>query len=197
MTKSDFTKRRFFTTGQIAKICGVSIATVQKWIDAGEIASYRLPMTASERRVSRESLLSFMKRYNVPTGEITGSSMYRVLIAGLEPTAEGQVKETLEKLHPSVEVRVCAEATEFLLLVGSLIPDAIIFDYHLPGFNALKLIESLRENDQFKGTKLVIISDLSEEDQKQLKEFKVDAIISETVKTAQLTKAMGKAVGGS
>ena len=72
MTAKDLTTTKFFTTGQIARIRDVSIATVQKWVDAGELDHFMLPLTASERRVPRESLLAFLKKYNIPTDEIEG-----------------------------------------------------------------------------------------------------------------------------
>ena len=70
MRANNLTTTKFFTTGQIAGICDVSIATVQKWVDAGELEHFRLPLTASERRVPRVSLLAFLKKYNIPTNEI-------------------------------------------------------------------------------------------------------------------------------
>ena len=68
----DLTTTKFFTTGQIARLCDVSIATVQKWIDSGGLDHFRLPLTGSERRVPRESLLAFLKKYNIPVDELEG-----------------------------------------------------------------------------------------------------------------------------
>jgi hypothetical protein len=53
-------------------MCGVSLTTVQKRIDAGELECFRMPVAHSERRVSRQSLIAFLKRHGIPIEELYG-----------------------------------------------------------------------------------------------------------------------------
>lgn len=53
------TIKQTFTTGQVAKICGVSANTVCKWIDRGVLAGYRIPDSRA-RRVHRTELRKFL-----------------------------------------------------------------------------------------------------------------------------------------
>jgi excisionase family DNA binding protein len=48
-----------YTTGQIAKMCGVSIFTVTKWCSGGRI-EYRLMPSSNHRRIDREDLQKFL-----------------------------------------------------------------------------------------------------------------------------------------
>lgn len=64
--KRKFSEYRFFTTGKIAQLCGVSIATVQKWIDAGKMQVFVLPGASKERRVPREALERFLEAHGIP-----------------------------------------------------------------------------------------------------------------------------------
>ena len=52
--------KKSFTTGNIARICRVTINTVVKWFDSGELKGYRIPSSRA-RRVKRKDLLAFMK----------------------------------------------------------------------------------------------------------------------------------------
>ncbi len=54
-----------YTTGDISRMLKAAPRTVSKWIDAGELEGYRLPMSSS-RRVTRESLLRFLAANKMP-----------------------------------------------------------------------------------------------------------------------------------
>ena len=53
------------TTGQVAKICGVTPPTVVKWIRNGMLKAYQIPSSAA-RRVNRSELVEFMKAHGIP-----------------------------------------------------------------------------------------------------------------------------------
>ncbi|MGH7129691.1 MAG: helix-turn-helix domain-containing protein [Planctomycetaceae bacterium] len=48
------------TTGDVARLCGVSSRTVRMWIDTGLLPGQRVP-GSSHRRVSRAALAAFMR----------------------------------------------------------------------------------------------------------------------------------------
>lgn len=58
-----------FTTGQVARLCHVGARTAAKWIDSGRLKGYRLPLSR-DRRVLRAELIAFMKRHEMPLGEL-------------------------------------------------------------------------------------------------------------------------------
>jgi len=192
----DYSKKKFFTTGQIAKTCGVSIATVQKWIDAGEIESYRLPLTASERRVPRESLLTFMRRYKVPTDELEPkSSSHQVLVAQEDSGLRNQVERILGDLFNPAQVVTVGEGIEALVRIGGIKPDLLVFDLHLPGIDGLKAMEFLKASAEWKVPKIVVLSELSGEEKAKLEELKIGTIIAKPVTPQQLKKSLQKVVG--
>jgi len=55
----DVTLPRVFTTGQVARICGVTPQTVTKWTDNGTLPCYRIP-GGVDRRVSRDELVALL-----------------------------------------------------------------------------------------------------------------------------------------
>ena len=54
-----------FTTGEVAKICGVTSQTVINWFDSGTIKGFRLFGSRGDRRVPKEHLLKFMKENKI------------------------------------------------------------------------------------------------------------------------------------
>jgi two-component system, OmpR family, response regulator RpaA len=61
--------KQVFTTGDVARICHVSPRTVSKWFDSGRLRGYRIP-GSEDRRIPRADLITFMKTYGMPLGEL-------------------------------------------------------------------------------------------------------------------------------
>lgn len=55
-----------FKTSQIAKMCGVAMITVGRWIDTGLLKGHRIP-GSRHRRVWRDDLIRFLKKHDLPT----------------------------------------------------------------------------------------------------------------------------------
>ena len=61
--------RKCYTTGQVARMLGISSRKVCQWVDAGQLAGFRL-VTASDRagdrRIAHADLLAFARRHGIP-----------------------------------------------------------------------------------------------------------------------------------
>lgn len=82
-----------FSTGQVARICMVAPRVAARWIDAGKLAGYRLPLSR-DRRVLRADLVRFMRENGLPMARLEEVSP-RALLVGLEPHAAGQLTAAL------------------------------------------------------------------------------------------------------
>ena len=71
---------RIYTTGQLAKICGVAPRTVSKWIDAGHMRGYKIP-GSNDRRVPHAALLHFLRQNGMSTHAVE-SAVASVLYIG-------------------------------------------------------------------------------------------------------------------
>jgi hypothetical protein len=58
-------KAEIFTTGDVARICCISIAKVISLFDQGLLKGFKIP-GSSHRRIPRKSLIEFIKKYNLP-----------------------------------------------------------------------------------------------------------------------------------
>ena len=54
-----------YSTGDVARMCGVTINTVVKWFEAGVLKGKRTSETGA-RRITRRSLFSFLKKRGFP-----------------------------------------------------------------------------------------------------------------------------------
>ena len=165
---------KFFSTGQIARMCGVSLATVQKWIDAGELECFRMPMTGSERRVPRQSLIDFLKKYDIPMDELYGDKNRVVLVATQNEELTKSVGKAAKKLN--CELLVVDDGAEALLQAGLMRPDVFIFDVHLPGFGDMDALRGMAKSTALSNARIVVASDVSDKELARLKKLEVTAI---------------------
>ncbi len=61
-------EKNFFTTGEVAKLLGVSLSTVMRFFDKGVLTGAKHPITGF-RRIEMESVISLMKKYGMETSE--------------------------------------------------------------------------------------------------------------------------------
>jgi|AP45_3_1055517.scaffolds.fasta_scaffold12646_5 hypothetical protein len=61
----DWKRAQVFTTGDVAKICNLSIAKVNSLFDLGLLQGFKIP-GSSHRRIPRKNIIEFIKKYKLP-----------------------------------------------------------------------------------------------------------------------------------
>ena len=145
---------RDFTTGDVARICGVASRTVSKWCDTGALKNYRLPSTgpsdSRDRRIIPRDLLRFVRDNRMVGPErILLSEIRSVLIFG---AGVDRIVELLQSIDPEVQSG-CYPGLVEAGLDGAFtpIPPVIIFDDPLERGNgvsaAQEVIKYLKRTD--------------------------------------------------
>jgi len=55
---------QYLTTGAVARYCGVSKVTVLRWIEKGNLASFKLP--GGQNRIHRDDFFAFAAKHKIP-----------------------------------------------------------------------------------------------------------------------------------
>lgn len=117
--------RDVFTTGQVARLCGVAQQTVSVWFDAGRLKGYRVP-GSKDRRVPRADLLAFLRENGMPVPRQVEDPL--VVLAGCDRlTVEG----VLLALDGAARVQLAGTVFEAGLLVGEQRPRLLVLDLSL------------------------------------------------------------------
>jgi len=136
-------RQHVFTTGQIAQLTHTSARTVSNWIDRGELVGFRVPGTRCRpRRVTRAALVAFLKRHNLPAGNLEEGTFFQSLLVG----TEDQLRQRLAKLLREADGfrrRSAAEVFSAGLLVERYRPDAVVADVALGRGEALLIARIL------------------------------------------------------
>lgn len=143
-------EKRRYTTSQAAQICGVSVRTLKRWLDRGELAGYRLPLSG-DWRIPREDLFAFMQRHALPLEGMVGTGEPKVVIAANDPAQTAAAEIALAPSNFRV-VSTC-DIHEAGLKVGLMKPDAVVIAMRAP--HGPRLARAVIDEDSLKGVKVV------------------------------------------
>jgi len=159
-TTTDWAGKKVFTTGEAASLCKVSQQTIIRCFDAGRLNGFRVP-GSKFRRIPREELLRFMRANEIPTDALEGGSLRKILVVDDEPEMVEMLGDLLGA-DGRYEVTAATTGYDAGLLTERLRPHLLILDYLLPDINGNIVCKRLRENEDLRDTRVLIVSGVIE-----------------------------------
>ena len=150
------TGKDVFTTGQVAKICKVTIRTVIKWYEAGKLEGYKIP-ASKDRRIPKSSLLKFLQDHDYPYDPAIFSDKIRVLVADDDPGILQLFKDELAFM-PEVELAFASSGYKPGFETARTRPQLLILDYNLGDIDAEQVLETLTGDDVLSDTRVVVMT---------------------------------------
>lgn len=126
------------TTGDVARICGVTRRTVIDWIDSGKLEGFRIP-GSRHRRVSSESLRRFQSLYKMPRH--AAAPRRRLLIVDDDLDL---LEFLTDALRNEFDIDVASSALEAASRLPVFRPDVILLDIRLPDLSGLEVCRHFR-----------------------------------------------------
>jgi len=154
-------RKEAYTTGDVAKLCQVTINTVVKWIESGELIGYKLPSGA--RRIKHRDLLEFMRRRGIPTDAIEGEG-FKVLVVD----DDEEILKMLRRVFTRKKGYTLFEATkgfEAGFIASKEKPDVVFLDIALPDIDGRKVVEMMRASEELKETKIIAMTGVLEDEE--------------------------------
>ncbi|TPW19874.1 MAG: response regulator receiver protein [Elusimicrobia bacterium] len=149
------TETRYFSTFQVAKICGAFHTTVINWVNKGRLKARTTP--GGHRRIAAADLVDFMKRFEMPIPADLAVRAKRILIVEDDLGSQRMFTLALETL-PGVEVAVCSGGLEALLDIGKNPPDLVVLDIRIPQVDGFEVCRVLRASEATKPLKVIAVT---------------------------------------
>jgi len=152
-------EKKYYTTIQTAKMLGVSVRTIQLWVENGTLEAWKT--AGGHRRIVAQSVNDYQRRQQ--TGNSGTSDAKQVLIVEDNPTVCKFYEAAIKSWQLPIEVIVKQDGFEGLIEIGRSVPDLLIADIYMPGMDGLQMIRSLYKSEQLSSEKIIVISGLSQE----------------------------------
>ena len=155
-------EKSFCTTREAAALLGVSVGTVQLWVESGLLQAWKT--AGGHRRVLRDSVdrLLHKKPAPSPVDVVPAVSPRRLNVLVVEDDANllRLYQANISRWPMAPEVTITDNAVSALLMMGRSHPDLLVTDLHMPGMDGFNMLRVLRASPEFAKTTIVVVSGL-------------------------------------
>lgn len=154
--------KEYFSTGEVSQSLNISRATVSRKFDSGIFYGKKNPITG-ERLISRDSLISFMRQYNIPLDGLDKTATKHLLLSSADEKMQYLTQETFVGDN-RIKVRTVSSGYDALIACSKNPPDLFIIDNELSDISCAEAIKSLKRQDENSGMKILCCLKTYDED---------------------------------
>lgn len=186
-------RRTSLSTGDIARHCQVTPATVVNWIKAEKLKVYTTP--GGQYRMELPDFLTFLQdnRFPVPP-ELAPGNDRRILIVEGDPTSLQRTTDKLSQILPQAMIEASGDGYEALIKIGAFAPHAVVLDLMMPRIDGAEVCRRLRAGTDTRHIFLVAVSGLAADNElaRRVKRIGVDAFLPRPLDVPELARQLGR-----
>lgn len=158
------------TTREASILLGVSLRTVQLWVEAGVLNAWKTQ--GGHRRISLESVEQVIaERENILNLKsnkrqklFATTNLFNVLIAEDNEVYRDLLEYYFKSLDIPVQITFVEDGFECLISLGKQMPDLIITDLNMPKISGFEVIRHLLASDVYDNVQIIALTGLSQAD---------------------------------
>ncbi len=147
-----------YTTREAAERLGVSLRTVQLWVESGALAAWKT--MGGHRRISRDSVERVVREQEHALDADTAAHRFRILVVEDEESLRQLYELKLDSWDLPLEILTTANGYEALLIIGDKRPDLLVADLSMPAMDGFRMIRTLKSSAEFRDLEIVVVSAL-------------------------------------
>jgi excisionase family DNA binding protein len=152
---------RSYSTADVARRLGISIPTVQRWVDAGQLKAWKTP--GGHRRIDADSAERLFEGQALDAPSVAARMAEALSVMLVEDNADD--REILELLVatalPEARVAVFESGIQALVAIGHKAPDIVITDIVMPHMNGVEMLRQLASQCVVRPRLIVAVSSLT------------------------------------
>lgn len=149
-------KRKILSTYQVADLLGVSVQSVARWIDAGDLSASRTP--GGHRRVEPEALVAFLERQKMPIPQELSPARSTIVVVEDDRDMATWLAEGLREAFPACRIIVASDGFAAGLTIAEEHPDVVVLDLFMPGLDGFEVCRRLKSDPHTAGVRVVAIT---------------------------------------
>lgn len=156
MLKSNFS---FYTSREAAKKLGVSITTIQLWVESGALPAWKT--AGGHRRIPSDAVETILAKQQSTAAQGRVAHAHSVVIVEDEPVQREMYRIKFSEWKLPVNFYLAQDGFEGLLMIGKHAPDLVISDLSMPGMDGFEMIKRLLESKEIRVPALIVVTALN------------------------------------
>lgn len=148
----------FVSTSEAANLLGVSLRTVQKWVENGSLVAWKT--NGGHRRIVRASVARLVAQQQHAVTEGSAQGRFQLLVVEDDPRQRRLHELSADQWGLPLDLHLACDGFEGLLKAGNLKPDMIVVDLQMPGMNGFRMIEAIRRDPAIMA-EIIVVTGLS------------------------------------
>jgi excisionase family DNA binding protein len=146
------------TTQVAADLLGVSLRTVQLWVEGGNLRAWKTP--GGHRRVLRSSIDALLQERHGSDTAQPAPHLIKVLVVEDNKMLCRLYEATIKSWGIPVELKIVNDGFAALVAIGAHNPDIIITDISMPGMDGVVMLRKLREEHACDDSEIIVVTGL-------------------------------------
>lgn len=146
----------YITTGEAARILGIGLNTVKRWISSGALRGVCTP--GGHWRISEEDLHQFMQENGMPIPGKGRETLARILVVDDDASVCALHKAILEHADFHADIQCIHDGYTGLMKIGSWRPDVLVLDILMPGMDGLEVLRRIRADHNLCGMAIIVVT---------------------------------------
>lgn len=159
---------RSYSTIQLAQTLGVSVQTVQRWVDAGHIKAWKT--VGGHRKIDADSADAWMRTMRLGNADMpaptpvspTGAAL-RVLVVDDDPASVEVVATLVADTIADAVIEKACNGFQALQTIARNVPDLLVTDIVMPHIDGLEMLRHVAAQESRPGL-VVVTSVITRED---------------------------------
>ena len=145
------------STRDAAQSLGVSVRTVQLWVENGSLEAWKTP--GGHRRIYRQSVDSMLA---ARTPLESGVEDFEILICAPDAAVAVELEAELKQLGPNVHIRTACNGFEALIQIGECCPNLLLTDLSQANSNGIQMLDALQNTAFMQTMQIIVVTDLTD-----------------------------------
>jgi excisionase family DNA binding protein len=144
-----------YSTADVARRLGVSIPTVQRWVDLGHLKAWKT--VGGHRRIEAESAERLFRSQEHPTHAPPPIPL-SVMVIDDNPGDRELLAALLESALPGARISVSDNGFQALVAIGRSAPDVVVTDIVMPHMDGFEMLRQLSTQCVVRPSMMVVVS---------------------------------------
>lgn len=155
-------QNNYATTREAAEILGVSLRTIQLWVESGVLKAWKT--VGGHRRIPNSAITKLLHQQQSEMKDESFSEHFKILVVEDDPEILKAYQIHINSWGFNCEVITAKDGYEGLLQIGEHRPDLILSDLLMPDMDGFRMIRSLKDHEETKGCQIVAVTILDAEE---------------------------------